>query len=79
MNVRTGDFYVESIGKGKKRGKEKIFRSLKAAKIFAKLEYKKGRGVMIDKITKTGQSSILQKGMERTGFKKPFAINFGKW
>ena len=76
-SARTGDYVVESIGKGGKRGITKVFRSLGAAKNFGKSEVKRGRGIAIDKVTKYGQTLLVQKNMKVTGFKGQFARDFG--
>ena len=77
VSVRTGDYYVESIGKGSKKGITKVFRSLGAAKNFGKSEVKRGRGIAIDKIRKHGGTLLVQKNMKVTGFKGQFARDFG--
>ena len=77
VSVRTGDYIVESIGKGKKRGSIKVFRKLKNAKKYARAEYAKGRGVAIDLILKCGQKPLVEKGMGRTAIQKKDS-NFGK-
>jgi hypothetical protein len=73
-------YYVESIGKGNKKGINKNFKSLVNAKKFARQELSRGRAVAIDKITERGQSPIAQKNMKITGFKnkKFFIKDFGK-
>lgn len=81
--VETGDYTVESIGKGKKTGFMKAFKTKGEAKLFARQELKKGRGVTIDKIDANSQRTIAQKNMMITGlgkgkYGKEFTKDYGK-
>jgi hypothetical protein len=65
--IKTGDYTVESIGRGKRLGRTKVFRSRAAANKYARSEATKGRGIVVDKITESGQRTVAQKNLRYTG------------
>ena len=75
--IRAGQFTVESIGPGNKKGIIKVFNSSRAARTYAKAQYKKGRGVVLERVLKYGEKQVAQKGLKRTAFKGIFAQDFG--
>jgi hypothetical protein len=76
-SVRTGDYVVEVIDKGRKYGRMKVFRSLQKAKKYARQQYDLGKGVVIDKMSKYGQTTLVEKGLGRTALQMKHS-DFGK-
>lgn len=70
-------YAVEAISAGKKRGIIKQFNTRQEAIRFARTQITKNRGVSVDKLTNSGQRTILQQGMQKTGFDKKFSKDFG--
>ena len=80
--MRTGDYVVEVIGKGRKRGTFKAFRSRQNANRYAKREVAKGKGISIDRLTQNGQHGVATKNLKVTAlgegkFGKEFVKDFG--
>jgi len=78
------EYYVESIGKGRRTGITKTFATRPEAERFARSEIAKGRGISVGSLSDAREKALIQRNMQITAlgkgrFGKTFARNYGKF
>jgi len=77
------EYYVESIGKGRKTGITKTFATRAEAENFARTEVAKGRGIAMGSLTDSREKQLVQKNLQVTAlgkgkYGKMFTRDYGK-